>query len=194
LLGLLGVRYIVQDASSSGTTDGLAGEGVSIIENPGVLPRAFLLHTLSASTGNDEDRRALANPYFDLRTQAIVAGGRCAGGSSDGADQVELRRNDAEAVSIRVTTDSGGLLVVGTTDYPGWQARVDGKSQPVLLVDSLVQGVCVPAGRHDVELTFAPSHWALAVVLSGLSLLGLMLVGVGPLLPQRRPFRRAGAR
>jgi hypothetical protein len=194
LLGLLGVRYIVQDASSSGTTDGLAGEGVSIIENPGVLPRAFLVHTLSASAGNDEDRRALANPYLDLRTQAIVAGGRCAGGSSDGADQVELQRNDAEAVSIRVTTDSGGLLVVGTTDYPGWQARVDGKSQPVLLVDSLVQGVCVPAGRHDVELTFAPSHWALAVVLSGLSLLGLVLVGVGPLLLQRRPFRRAGAR
>jgi hypothetical protein len=195
LLGLLGVRDIVQDAAaSSGTPDGLAGEGVSIVENPDVLPRAFLVHTLSASAGKDEDLRALANPYFDVRTQAIIAGGTCAAGPSDGADQVDLRRNDAETVSIRVTTDSAGLLVIGTTDYPGWQARVDGKSQPVLLVDSLIQGVCVPSGRHEVELTFTPSSWGLAVGLSGLSLLGLVLVGLGPMLLERRPLRMSGVR
>jgi hypothetical protein len=195
LLGLLGARYIVQDAStSSGTPDGLATEGVSIVENPDALPRAFLVHSLSASAGKDEDLRALANPYFDVRTQATIAGGSCATGPSDGADQVELRRNDAETVSIRVTTDTAGVLVIGTTDYPGWQARVDGKSQPVLLVDSLVQGVCVPSGRHDVELTFTPSHWGLAVGLSGLSLFGLVLVGVGPRLLERRPLRISGGR
>jgi len=195
LLGLLGVRYIVQDAgASSGTPDGLATEGVSILENPDALPHAFLVHTVSASAGIEEDLSALANPYFDVKTQVIVAGGSCTGGSSGGADQVELVRNDAERVSVRVTTDSAGLLVIGTTDYPGWQARVDGKSQPVLLVDSLVQGVCVPAGRHDVELAFTPSHWALAVGLSGLSLLGLILLGVGPLLLKRRPLRVFGAR
>jgi hypothetical protein len=195
LLGLLGVRYIAQDAAASpATPDGLATEGVSIVENPDVLPHAFLVHTLSGSAGTDEDLRALANPYFDVRTQAIVAGGSCAAGPSDGADQVELRRNDAETVSIRVTTDTPGLLVIGTTDYPGWQARVDRKSQPVLSVDSLVQGVCVPAGRHDVELTFTPSHWGLAIGLTGLSLLGLVLVGLGPLVLERRRLMRSGAR
>ena len=193
LLGLLGVRYVVQDAPL-GSPGALGAEGVSILENPNALPHAFLVHTVSASGGQEQDLSALANPYFDVKTEAIVANGTCATGPSDGADQVELLRNDAETVSVRVTTDSAGLLVVGTTDYPGWQARVDGKSQPVRLVDGLVQGVCVPAGRHDVELAFTPSHWALAVAVSGLSLLGLMLLGLVPALVKRRPLRMVGAR
>jgi len=187
LLGLLGVRYILEDAgASSGTPDRLATEGVSIIENPDALTHAFVVHTLSASAGVENDLNALANPFFDVGTQAIVAGGTCPTGTSGAADRVELLRNDAETVSVRVTTDSPGLLVIGTTDYPGWQARVDGKSQPVLLVDTLVQGVCLPAGRHVIELSFTPSHWALAMALSGLSLLGLVLLGIGPLLLKRR--------
>jgi hypothetical protein len=189
LLGLLGVRYVVVDAGgSSGPADALAAEGVTIVTNPDALPRAFLVHGVHGSSGQEQDLQALSNPFFDLRTQAIVAGGACAGGEAGGADRVELLRNDAEAVSIRVTADGAGMLVIGSVNYPGWQARVDGRSQPVRLADSLVQGICIPSGTHDVELTFTPSHWVLAVALSGVSLLALALVGVGPLVLKRRRF------
>jgi len=187
LLGLLSVRYVVHDAGvSAGITDGLSKEGVSILENPDALKRAFLVHTVHASAGQDQDLVALANPDFDLKTEATVAGGACAGGQPGGADRVELLRNDAETVTTRVTADGAGLLVISDVDYPGWQATVDGKSQPVLLVDSLIQGVCLPPGRHDVELRFTPSHWALAVAISLASLALLLRFAFWPIGLARR--------
>jgi hypothetical protein len=181
LLGLLGVRSIVRDAQPGSATD---IEGVTIVDNPEALPRAFLVHTPRPSAGVDADLRAIAAPEFDLGHMVTIARGDCAGGQADTADQTDLLQNGAESLTIRVSSDSPGVLVIGNVDYPGWQARVDGNVQPVLLVDGLIQGVCLPAGQHTVTLRFTPSHWTLAIAISIVSL-GLLFAFViwGGLIP-----------
>ncbi|HLB77172.1 MAG TPA: hypothetical protein VJO72_09080, partial [Candidatus Dormibacteraeota bacterium] len=202
LLGLLGVRYVLHDPAPADAGAPVV-EGVSILENPQVVPRAFLVHTVHASAGSDRDLQAIANPDFDLRSEATIAEGVCSGGQPTTGDQVEFLDSSPETLSLRVASASPSLLVVGTVEYPGWQASVDGKSQPVLLADSLIQGVCLPPGRHTVELRFTPSHWTLALALSLASFAALVVftawpirrtsAGRGAISPQPEPIdSRAG--
>ena len=170
LLSLLGVRSIVRDAESK--DQGI--EGVTIQENPDALPRAFMVHTLRPSAGIDADLEALAAPDFDVARSAVIARGGCTAGPSGAGDQADLVDNGPEQVSVRVSSATSGVLVISNVDYPGWRASVDGKSQPVLLVDGLLQGVCVPAGEHTVAMTFTPNHWTLAIVVSVVSFLLLL--------------------
>lgn len=46
------------------------------------------------------------------------------------------------------------LIVVAEARFPGWRARVDGKSVAVLGADAAFIGVVVPAGDHEVSLDY----------------------------------------
>jgi len=80
-------------------------------------------------------------------------------------------------LSLDVSTDGDGLLVVSQPFYPGWQARIDGEQVAVHRVDTLLQGVPVRAGSHRVELSFhlspLPALVSLAALLACLA--GLIL-------------------
>ena len=53
--------------------------------------------------------------------------------------------------------------------HPGWQARVDGVSAPVLRVNAHFRGVPLPAGASQVELRFEPRSFRIG---AGLSVFG----------------------
>jgi len=84
-----------------------------------------------------------------------------------------------------VATDNGGLLVISMVAYPGWTASIDGQSAPVLQVDGLLQGVCVPSGAHAVELRFTPSGWPAALAASLIGLLLVLYLGLAGRMPVR---------
>jgi uncharacterized membrane protein YfhO len=63
-------------------------------------------------------------------------------------------------VLLRVETTAPGLLVVGETWMPGWTARVDGRSAPVLRGNHFQRVVPLPsAGRHEILMEFDPPGW-----------------------------------
>lgn len=63
-------------------------------------------------------------------------------------------------------TPSPALLVLSELDYPGWEARLDGRSVPIQAVAGLLRGVFVPAGQHRVVFTFRPKSVAWGAGLS----------------------------
>jgi hypothetical protein len=63
------------------------------------------------------------------------------------------RRN---AVVLDVNTDRKSVVVLHDIYYPGWEATVDGKVEPILRTNVLFRGVEVPAGHHVVEFEFRP--------------------------------------
>lgn len=65
-------------------------------------------------------------------------------------------------------------------DYPGWEARVDGRPAPLLRADYAFRGVALPAGRHEVELRYRPRALWAALAASGLAALAILLLALVP--------------
>ena len=66
---------------------------------------------------------------------------------------LKYRRN---AVTLDVSTDHPGVLVLHDLFYPGWEVTVDGKPQTVLRANLLFRGVELTPGEHRVVFTFRP--------------------------------------
>jgi len=87
------------------------------------------------------------------------------------AGVVGAQRFSADHWEFAVEATRPALLVISQMDYPGWQARVDGKSAPVLRADYAFQAIAVPAGRSTVDLRFRPRSLYIGAALSVLGLL-----------------------
>jgi len=125
---------------------------------------ARLLDILRAPTrlGVDARREALATAA-DARGVALPPGSR-----SSPADV-------ARAVGGRLVVRAAGpgLLVVGEGFDPGFSARVDGRSSPVLRVNGDRMGVVLEAGTHRVVLTHRARGLGVGLALASLAACGL---------------------
>jgi hypothetical protein len=100
------------------------------------------------------------------------------------------REIGAEDVRISVQADTPSVVVVRNSFDPGWSATVDGEPAPVLAADYLVQGIAVPAGRHEIRLTYHDDDVSHGVVAGGI--VWIILLGAIPasILWERRLRRR----
>ena len=89
---------------------------------------------------------------------------------SSGRGSASILTYQPESVSLHVTTDAAGLLVLTDAFYPGWEATVDGDPAPLRQVDGLFRGVFVPAGEHEVVFSFRPDSFRWGAWLSWLGI------------------------
>jgi hypothetical protein len=83
------------------------------------------------------------------------------------------------AITLDLTTPKTGYLVLSEVWYPGWVATVDGHDTPVQRADWNLRALAVGAGRHSVEVCFAPATFRRGSWISGLTLaacLGALVV------------------
>lgn len=57
---------------------------------------------------------------------------------------------------VDVTMGCTGLLIVSDSYYPGWRAQLDGNSTPIWKVNTVIRGIVVPAGHHQVVMRYRP--------------------------------------
>jgi hypothetical protein len=163
-----------------------AGE-VRVLRVPGSLPRAFVATRARAADGL-EAYQALLDPAFEPRSTVLLPSvdAHAAAGVA-AAWRVEIRDERADRLAASVTTDAPGLLVVTEGFDAGWSASVDGRPAPVLRANVVFRGVAVPAGTHDVRLSYRPPGLPGGLAVTALSLAG----AIGLLARARR--RPAGA-
>lgn len=130
---------------------------VLILRYTDALPRAWIVHEAIAVHPDDVMSR-LAAGNTDFRQIAIVET------EPPSLDPPSGRVSEAAAftgyepsrITLDVTSDGRGLLVLSETYADGWTARVDGMEVDVIPVDGVLRGVPVPGGSHSVTLTFDP--------------------------------------
>jgi len=179
-LSLLGTRWLVQQPQDRplrvrGLRLAYDGRDARIYELPAALPRAFLVDRQVRAAGAGAALDAVLAPGWDGRRSAVVEEplpAVHAGRGSPGRATLE-RSARPERVAVAVSARRPALLVMTDTAYPGWRAEVDGRRAPLRRVDYLLRGVVVPAGRHRVELTYAPASWRAGWILSVLTALAL---------------------
>ncbi len=151
---------------------------VKIYENLDVLPRVRLLYDRQPVADVDAALTLLASGAIDPVNRAVVetVHGPPISPVEEPTGAITLVSYAAEQIVARVATNTPALLVIADSYYPGWTAQIDGEDAPVLPVNAMLRGVFTPVGEHVVTLTYAPRSWRVGLWLSGMSLLGTVLL------------------
>ncbi len=87
--------------------------------------------------------------------------------------------DEPKQVTVQVDAAAAGWLLLLDTDYPGWEAAVDGSPAPIRRANGAFRAVEVPAGQHVVEFRYRPASLRVGAAGSALSLLALAALGWG---------------
>ena len=119
------------------------------------MPRASALFRWTVVGSAEDALRTVTAKGFDVAGTAVLErdpGIRPGEPPGDGAGApVTYADRGAQAARIEVDVPAPAIILVRNVFDPTWHAAVDGRPAPLLAVDSVVQGVAVPAGRHTVH-------------------------------------------
>jgi hypothetical protein len=146
-------------------------ETVKLSRVDGALPRAYVVTGVRLLEGQAAFD-ALVAADFDPRAEVVLAPGATVSSTPAGrAGRVDALRLGLDRVSLDVTLDRPGLVVLLEAWDPGWRATVDGVPAEVLAANLVFRAVRVEAGRHRVEMVYRPVEVVAGAALSGLALL-----------------------
>jgi hypothetical protein len=146
---------------------------VALFENRAALPRIRLGAKVQAVRSEDEAERLLRDPTFDARSVVVETDHDI---PESGGGSAAWRLALADRLAIEVRSKEKSVLVLADTDYPGWEATVDGRPVPILRANLAFRAVETPPGNHLVEFHFRPSSARHGLIASMLFLL-LSLAG-----------------
>ncbi|PIE19502.1 MAG: hypothetical protein CSA65_02400 [Proteobacteria bacterium] len=104
--------------------------------------------------------------------------------------KARLLRYQRNALKLAVDVPAAGLVVINEKHARGWRAQVDGKPVRILRANYLFRGVLVPAGLHEIKLTYRPTKVLAGMALFAVASLSLCGLFVWGLIRRRREKRR----
>jgi hypothetical protein len=199
-LDFLNVAYLVAGPGRSAPAPKwkpiYQGSDGTVFENRDVLPRVFAPPRVRRMSW-PASRLAVAKDVFrafGMTAESVAAGRRWAtdalvsidepGASFEPEDEgndrvvVEHLRETTNTVSFHVSPSRPGhersVLVTSLTTDGGWEARDErGKLLPTGIANGPFLAVLVPAGEHDVRLTYRPPGFRAGVVISMFTVVAL---------------------
>ena len=134
--------------------------GWKVFRNRDASPRAWPVHDTEAIV--DDGEGPLPQPE-DCGQEATV----------------RFQELTLHGVRARARMPCAAYLVFGDAHFPGWKAYIDGEPATLNRAHGALRTVFVPEGEHVVEFVYRPASVFLGAALTGLGLLGcLMLVFV----------------
>ncbi|MBL7201039.1 MAG: YfhO family protein, partial [Anaerolineae bacterium] len=175
LLDLMNVKYVLTSQELGGRwvlaySD--TGE-VRVYRNRDVLPRAFVVHSVEVVGDKDQSLERITSDGFDFRSRVVLEE-RPPGWAElpppSTPATATITRYEPNRVSVAVATEATGLLVLSDTYDRGWKAAIDGQAAPVYAANHAFRAVAVPAGVHQVDFSYEPLSFRVAVAVSLLAL------------------------
>jgi len=77
---------------------------------------------------------------------------------------------------VTVTAPSDGYVRILETPDTGWTATLDGRPVELLVADGFVSAVQVPAGTHEIRMTYATPGVTTGALLSAIAAAALALL------------------
>ena len=171
VLDMLNARYII-------TGD----QQAPVVVNTNALGNCWLVDNVEYVNGADAEMSALAS--LDPRREA-VADQRfaqtlgAAGASLAPGDTIYLTSYTPNTVKYVSDTKTAATGVFSEVYFPwGWKATIDGKTAELARVNYVLRAMHIPAGRHEIEMTFDPDslHTTGAVAYASVSIIYLMIL------------------
>ena len=174
LISLMNVKYILVPGSDLAPTNPFHHvRGFRLVydrearayENLEVMPRAFLTDRVTHVSA-EQALAAITAPDFDPRGPVFLedpASPRLPASTEGPAGPARVTALSANRVVVQANASRASYLVLTDTYYPGWRARVDGRPTPIYQANYLFRAVYLTPGEHEIEFTFMPASYRLAM-------------------------------
>jgi len=165
LLQLGAVDYVIalhrdswwDDLVPVASLDGPFDRPFQLMRVPDPLPLVYVVSG-TRSAHDDTALAMLADPSFDPRREVLLAGpGRTVAPEPGFAGAARILELKPDRLRVETEASGDGWLVVVEGYDTGWQATVDGRTEPVRRANVAFRAVRVPPGRHTVELVYRPA-------------------------------------
>ena len=170
VLNALNTRYVILDGN------------YPPLVNEGAFGAAWFVDSVVEAATPDEEIALLG--AVDLRRTAVVGSGLTSAQLSGAAgDSISLTSYAPNELHYRYSASAPRLAVFSEIYYPdGWHATVDGEPVELFRADWTLRAAQLPAGEHEVVMTFLPASYrtgALVSAIASLLLLALALFSLG---------------
>ncbi len=189
MFDLLGIRYVMYDDETGNAPPSWSGDqyqpvfrgdGVTVYENTHSAPRAFIVHRIARAASRSSSLaflrkgernlfpdRSIQVTNKDMRSIAVIESDAesvpAVEDCTDTGKGATVVEHSSDSVTLDVDTSCAGLLVLGDSYYPGWEARVNGDAARIYATDVALRGVAVPRGHSRVEFRYRPHSFRLGV-------------------------------
>ncbi len=149
VLNALNTRYFILPLQNGQTVP---------LRNPYAYGNAWFVDKIEYADNANGEMDAIAK--LDLRHEAVADKkfqkvlGEAVG--QDTLSIVTMKDYKPNELTYEVNSGKGGIVVFSEIYYPGWTAKVDGKGATLGRVDYILRALNLPAGKHEVVLTFKP--------------------------------------
>ena len=173
VLNALNTRYVILDGDYPPVVNGAA------------LGAAWFVDSVVQAASPDEEIALLGQ--VDLRTQAVVTAELPAavipdssvipGSTGNPSDAIEMTSYAPNELHYRYTSATDRLAVFSEIYYPdGWHATVDGQPLELLRANWTLRAALLPAGAHEVVMTFLPDSYRVGAAVSRAASIGLLVL------------------
>ncbi len=146
VLNMLNTKYIMFGKQAN-----------QVIENPYANGNGWFVRQLNFVKNADAEMAALGKldtkhvAVADEKFRSTLEGTALDSGS------VSLQQYAPNDLKYTVESAKGGLVVFSEIYYPGWTVTIDGKLAELGRVNYVLRALKVPAGKHEVQMTFRPA-------------------------------------
>jgi hypothetical protein len=184
VLNMLNMKYILMQTSEK--------EKVPVF-NPYAMGNGWFVSNINWVDNADDELAAIGK--VNLRNTAIVdkrfretLGGDLTTKADAHTKKVKLVEYEANRLRYEVESANGGVIVFSDIYYPGWKATVSGEETPIARANYILRAIRVPAGKHEIIMTFDPQtlHTTESIAYSALAILGFIALANITLLIYRK--------
>jgi hypothetical protein len=166
-LNMLNTKYII------------VGQGAYAVQNPHANGNAWFVDRLNFVKGADAEIAALKGMDTQHDAVADEAFRSQLDGTALGQGTARLTAMVPDEMKYSVESEKGGVLVFSEVYYPGWTATVDGQEVQLGRVNYALRALRVPAGKHEVVLTFRPQTLTMTNGVAYAMIGGMLLLLLG---------------
>ena len=173
VLNALNTRYVILDGN------------YPPLVNEGAFGPAWFVDSVVQAATPDEEIALLGS--VDLRRQAVVDGRSVPAmteGSAEDAvipgltgDLITLTSYAPNELHYHYRSSAERMAVFSEIYYPdGWHATVDGQPLELFRADWTLRAALLPAGDHEVVMTFLPDSYRVGALVSAIASIALLLL------------------
>ncbi len=139
------------------------GNDAYVYENLHATSRAFTVGRVTSFSAEWDMIKYMRQPGFDPITEAVILAAEgqpdlpVFDGEACAFETVEnYQEPKASLASLDVYSPGTCLLVWSDTNYPGWNAYVDGQKTHMYKTDLMLRGIVLTQGRHHIVMKYRP--------------------------------------